>query len=71
MADPLDPTLRNGTVGPEYGNEIHIGDDCWIGGNVVILLGITIEDGVMVGAGSVVTKVRRPLLGINVTPTIN
>ncbi|EER24090.1 hypothetical protein CPC735_054600 [Coccidioides posadasii C735 delta SOWgp] len=53
---PLDPALRNGTKGPELGSEIHIGEDCWIGGNVVILPGVTIGKGVTVGAGSVVTK---------------
>ncbi|QIX00819.1 hypothetical protein AMS68_006336 [Peltaster fructicola] len=42
---PLDPAVRNGTQGPELGGEIHIGEDCWIAGNVVILPGITIGDG--------------------------
>ena len=54
---PLDPVTRHGTSGPEYGKEIHIGEDCWIGGNVIILPGITIGHGAIVGAGSVVTKV--------------
>lgn len=58
---PLDPELRNGTNGPEYGKEIHVGDDCWIGGNVILLPGVTLGYGVVVGAGSVVTKVRRSL----------
>ena len=39
------------------GKEIHIGEDCWIGGNVTILPGVTIGRGSTVGAGSVVTKV--------------
>ncbi|KAF2277043.1 trimeric LpxA-like protein [Westerdykella ornata] len=30
---PLDPVLRNGLKGPEMGKEIHVGEDCWIGGN--------------------------------------
>ena len=54
---PLDPLLRNGTNGPEYGKEIHVGEDCWIGGNVILLPGVTLGYGVVVGAGSVVTKV--------------
>ena len=54
---PLDPALRNGLLGPENGKEIHIGEDCWFGGNVIVLPGITIGRGCTVGAGSVVTKV--------------
>lgn len=53
---PLDPAIRQGTRGPELGKEIHIGEDCWIGGNVVILPGVNIGRGSVVGAGSVVTK---------------
>lgn len=53
---PLDPALRDGTRGPELGKEVHIKEDCWIGGNVVILPGVTIGRGSTVGAGSVVTK---------------
>ncbi|KAL9612759.1 MAG: hypothetical protein Q9167_002644 [Letrouitia subvulpina] len=53
---PLDPAIRNGTRGPEAGKEIHIGDDCWIGGNAIILAGVTVGKGATVGAGSVVTK---------------
>lgn len=53
---PLDPALRNGTRGPEMGKQIHVGEDCWIGGNVCILPGVSIGKGSVVGAGSVVTK---------------
>lgn len=53
---PLDPFLRNGTNGPEGGKPIKIGEDCWLGGNVIVLPGVTIGRGVTVGAGSVVTK---------------
>lgn len=54
---PLDPAVRNGIKGPETGKEIHIGEDCWIAGNVTILPGVTVGRGATVGAGSVVTKV--------------
>jgi len=35
---------------------VRIGDNCWIGGNTVILQGITIGNNVTVAAGSLVTK---------------
>ncbi|MDR3562584.1 MAG: DapH/DapD/GlmU-related protein [Negativicutes bacterium] len=35
---------------------ITVGNGCWIGANVTILPGIEIGDGVIIGAGSVVTK---------------
>ena len=54
---PLEPEIRNGIKGPEFGKEINIGEDCWIGGNVTILPGVTIGRGSTIGAGSVVTKV--------------
>ena len=40
----------------EYGKEITIGDNVWIGGNAVICPGVHIGDNVVIGAGSVVTK---------------
>ncbi|KPI34563.1 Nodulation protein L [Cyphellophora attinorum] len=40
----------------EYAREVTIGEDCWIGGHAVILPGVTIGDGVTVGASSVVTR---------------
>ncbi|KAJ1305062.1 hypothetical protein OPQ81_000102 [Rhizoctonia solani] len=57
---PLDPTVRNGTRGPESGKPINIGEDCWLGGNVIVLPGVTIGKGCTVGAGSVVTKDVEP-----------
>jgi acetyltransferase-like isoleucine patch superfamily enzyme len=53
---PLDPYVRNGTNGPEAGKPVIIGEDCWLGGNVVVVPGVTIGRGSTIGAGSVVTK---------------
>ena len=50
---PVHPDTRNS--GYEYGIAVTIGDDVWIGGNVVILPGVTIGDRAVIGAGSVVT----------------
>lgn len=35
---------------------VEIGDDVWIGGRVIILPGVKINNGAIIGAGSVVTK---------------
>ena len=51
---PIHPLSRNS--GYEYGIPVSIGNNVWIGGNVVILPGITIGDNAVIGAGSVVTK---------------
>mgnify|MGYP002555963393 FL=1 len=51
---PLHPDSRNS--GYEYGIPITIGDNVWIGGNSVILPGVTIGSNVVIRAGSVVTK---------------
>ena len=40
--------------------EIHIGDDCWIGANAVILAGVNVAEGTIVSAGSVVTRDTQP-----------
>ena len=51
---PIHPDSRNS--GYEYGIDVSIGDNVWIGGNVCIMPGVTIGDNVVIGAGSVVTK---------------
>ena len=51
---PVLPELRKQAY--QYNAAVHIGKNCWIGANAVILPGITIGDNVVVGAGSVVTK---------------
>lgn len=51
---PLNATERNTYA--EWAEPVIIGDNVWIGGNAVILPGVTIGDNVVIGAGSVVTK---------------
>lgn len=51
---PLHPHAR--AAGYEYGLPIVIGNDVWIGGNAVVLPGVTVGDGSTIGAGSVVTR---------------
>ena len=51
---PVHPETRN--TGYEYGIDITIGDNVWIGGSVSILPGVIIGDNAVIGAGSVVTK---------------
>lgn len=54
----------NSTINNAFRNvqmkKIHIGKFCVIGGNSVILPGVTIGEGATVGAGSVVTKDLKP-----------
>lgn len=53
----VDATARKGSQGCVQGGAIKIGDDCFIGGDVVILPYRKIGNGAVVGAGSIVTKV--------------
>ena len=51
---PLGVETRN--RGLECAKPIEVGNNVWIGGNVVVLPGVKIGDNVVIGAGSVVTK---------------
>lgn len=51
---PIDPTIRNEQL--EFGQEINIGDNVWIGGNAVVLPGVSIGENAVIAAGSIVTK---------------
>ena len=54
VGHPLDPELR--LAGWEQALPITIGNNVWLGGNVVVLGGVTIGDNVVIAGGSVVTK---------------
>jgi len=43
-------------IQPPLEKDISIGNDVWLGANAVVLAGVTIGDGAIVAAGSVVTK---------------
>ena len=43
-------------TGYEYGIDVTIGDNVWLGGNTCIMPGVTIGNNVVIGGGSVVTK---------------
>ncbi len=51
---PLHHEIRN--LECEFAFPIHIGDNVWLGGNVVINPGIKIGDRSVIGSGSVVTR---------------
>lgn len=51
---PIDPEVRK--EGYEFAKEITIGNNVWLGGNVVVNPGVTIGDNTIIGSGSVVTK---------------
>lgn len=51
---PIHPDSRNSAY--EYGIEVSIGNNVWVGGNVVICPGVHIGDNCVIGAGAVVTK---------------
>lgn len=51
---PVHPDSRNTAY--EYGIEVTIGDNVWLGGNTVIVPGVHIGSNTVIGAGSVVTK---------------
>ena len=54
VGHPLSPKGRREHIG--ICKPVIIGNDVWIGGNAVILPGVTIGSNVVVGAGAVVTK---------------
>lgn len=51
---PIHPQARGS--GYEYGLDITIGDNVWIGGGAILLPGVTIGNNTVIGAGSVVSR---------------
>ena len=51
---PINPVDRNKHIG--FAKPVTVGNDVWIGGDCILLPGVTIGDGCSIGAGSVVTK---------------
>ena len=51
---PVLPGLRE--KGYQYNESVRIGKNCWLGAGVIVLPGVSIGDGTVVGAGSVVTR---------------
>lgn len=51
---PRDAATRR--TGLEFGRPVRIGADVWIGGGAILLPGVTIGEGAVVAAGSVVTR---------------
>lgn len=51
---PVDPDRRRNVA--QFNIPITIGDNVWIGANVVVLPGVSIGENSVVGAGSIVTK---------------
>jgi maltose O-acetyltransferase len=53
-AHPLAAEPRRAKL--ELGRPIHIGDNVWLGGGVIVCPGVTIGENTVVGAGAVVTR---------------
>lgn len=51
---PINPKLRR--KGCQYCKKIFIGDNVWLGSNVVVLPGVTIGENSVIGAGAIVSK---------------
>ena len=74
---PIEPGLREQAY--QYNMPVRIGRNCWLGAGVIVVPGVTIGDNVVIGAGSVVTKVFTDIVQIiystdtstNVCPSIH
>lgn len=63
--DPITPIMYQ----PNILAPVTIGDNVWIGTQIVILAGVTIADGTVIAAGAVVTKlISEPNMTIGDVP---
>ena len=53
-AHPIEDSLR--ARGLQFNQDVHIGENVWLGAGVIILPGVKIGKNAVIGAGSVVTK---------------
>lgn len=51
---PINARLRK--IGYQYNQDVHIGNNVWVGAGAIIMPGVTIGDNTIIGAGSIVTK---------------
>lgn len=65
---PVNSMLINQGISSFSKGEINIGHDCWIGYGSIILSGVTIGNGTVVAAGSIVTKSFPPYSVIGGNP---
>lgn len=61
LYNPAKGLLPEGYIPEEhYKDDCNVGNDVWIGANASVLRGVTIGDGAVIGAGSVVTRDIEP-----------
>lgn len=53
---PFDRAIHGSHIDRDVRGPINVGNDVWIGRRAIILSGVTIGDGVIIGAGAIVAK---------------
>lgn len=52
----------------DYGSNVHVGEDVWIGGRTVLNPGVTVGDGAVIASGAVVTGDVPPAVVVDGNP---